>query len=58
MSGVNLIECLEALERRPPKLKGMIMDSSGKIWLGWTVSKNNRMVNTASAADCTLSEGD
>ena len=58
VAAANLVECLEKLEQRHPKLKGMIIDSSGKIWLGWLVSKNRRLVNIASAEDCRLAEGD
>ena len=57
-TGSNVGECIEALIRKYPGLKGEILDDQGTILLRWMVYVNNESINTPDELSHPVNEGD
>jgi MoaD family protein len=58
VTGRNVKECIEALMRQYPDLKGEILDDRGTILLRWMVYINNENINSSDELSHPVKEGD
>ena len=58
VKGHNVGECIEALIRQCPGLKGEILDDQGTILLRWMIYINNKSVNSSDELSHPVNEGD
>lgn len=58
VTGHNVGECIEALIRKYPSLKGEILDDQGTILLRWMIYINNKSVNSSDELSHPVNEGD
>ena len=56
--GHNVGECLDALFRQYPGLKGEILDNRGTILLRWMIYINNESISTSDELSHPVKEGD
>ena len=58
VTGRNVGECVEALIRQYPGLKGEILDDQGTILLRWMIYINNENINAPDELSYPVDEGD
>ena len=58
VKGHNVRECIEALIRQYPELKGEILDDQGIILLRWMIYINNESINAPDELSHPVNEGD
>jgi molybdopterin converting factor small subunit len=58
VKGVTVHECIEALIRQYPGLKGEILDDEGAILLKWMISINNKFAPSSGELSYRVEDGD
>ena len=58
VDGTNVLECLQDLELKFPKLKGLIYESGSKPLLKWMIYKNGSLLSSTRVLDSPLADGD
>jgi len=58
VTGHNVGECIEALIRQYPGLKGEILDDRGMILLRWMIYINNESISSSDELSHPVKEGD
>ena len=58
VKGGTVHECIEALIRQYPSLKGEILDDEGTILLKWMVSINNKIARSSDELSHHVEDGD